>query len=93
MSVWRQTGKKPKELEELIELPDSCQQVWSWFLELNSSRSGNGFGPNPLNYSEILSYFTLLGTYPEQWELGLIKRFDLVAMEYFAKEQEKNQKY
>lgn len=89
MSVWRQTGIKPKELEELVQLPESCYQVWHWFLELHSSRSGNGFGANPISYTDIYSYFSLLDITPEQWELSLLRRLDNTALEHLAKEQEK----
>lgn len=89
MSVWRQTGIKPKELEELVDLPESCKQVWQYFLELHSSRAGNGFGANPISYTDILSYCTLHDLQLEQWELVLLRRLDNTALEHLAKEQEK----
>lgn len=84
-SVWRQTGRKPKELENLIQLPESCYQVWKWFLELNAARTGSGFGVNPITYTEIHCYMTLMQITPEEWEISLIRRFDNEAMKASTK--------
>jgi len=86
--VWRQTGIKPKELEDLIELPDSCYAVWKWFIDLHNARTSNGFGVNPITYTEMKCYFDLVEIRPEAWELELIKRFDVVALNAFAKQSE-----
>lgn len=84
--VWKNTGIKPKELDDLIELPASCLQVWNAFCDLNAARGSNGFGVNPLNYTEIKSYFDLLGIQPDEAEIKLIKQFDNAALEQFAKD-------
>lgn len=75
-SVWRQIGKKPKELENLITLPESCYFVWKCFSDLHNARSSNGYSLNPINYTEIKSYFYLIDIVPEEWEVSLIRRFD-----------------
>lgn len=90
--MWRQTGIKPKELEDLKELPESCTQVWRWFIDLNNSRSSNGFGVNPISYSDIKSYIDLIGVNIEDWELQLIKQFDNEAMNSYVKEAELERK-
>lgn len=74
--MWRQTGIKPKELENLVEIPRACQEVWGFFLELNESRSSNGFGFDPLSYSDIAAFFHLKQIVPEQSEVDLVRRFD-----------------
>lgn len=86
------TGKKPAELEELLELPDMFSEVWSWFLRLNNRRQSSGFGYNPLSYSEIEAFFNLLEYNPQQWELEILEVLDSVAMKHFEKETEKQQK-
>ena len=78
----------PKELEELVELPESMQHVWGYFLDLNRKRGG-GFGPSPLQYSEILSYFTLHRIEYDEFDLYLIDILDGVAMEFFSEQQKK----
>ena len=89
-SVERQTGKRPKELDDLVELPDFARYVWQYFLALNAKRGG-GFGPSPLTYQEMQAYFTLNQIQVEPWEIQLIDLLDRVAMEHFAEEQKKEQ--
>lgn len=92
MSVWRQTGIKPKELEDIVELPESCVQVWKWFIDLHNARGSNGFGVNPIPYTEIKAYFDLIEVQPEDWEVTLIKLFDNEALSAYAKEAETERK-
>jgi len=91
-SIWRQTGVKPKELEDIKELPESCNQVWRWFIDLNNARSSNGYGVNPIAYSDLKAYLDLIGIEIEDWELNLIKRIDNEAMISYAKESEAERK-
>ena len=74
----------------MVELPSSCEHVWKWFIDLHSSRSSNGFGINPLSYSDTYSYFNLINMQPEEWELDLIKLIDRKVLAIHAKEAEKN---
>lgn len=66
----------PAELEEMLTLPEGCTHVWRWFIDLHNARSGNGFGANPINYTEIKSYFDLLSIAPCEWEIDLIRKLD-----------------
>jgi hypothetical protein len=91
-SVWRQTGHKPKELSDLLTLPDSCSYVWSYFKDLHTTRTGNGFGASPITFTEMKAYFDLLQIEPDEWELVLLRKFDNLALDIFAKAQEKNSK-
>lgn len=91
-SVWRQTGHKPKELEDLLELPESCVYVWKWFIDLHNARGSSGFGINPISYVEIKAYFDLIDTQPEEWEVNIIKRFDNEALLAYAKEAKEAEK-
>jgi len=81
----------PKELENLVKLPDSLSHVWYWFLDLHNTRS-SGFGASPITYCEIQAYFSLLELQVEPWEVDLIKRFDRIALEVTAEQQEKTEK-
>lgn len=67
-------------------------EVWGWFLRLNSKRGSNGFGVNPIQYSEICSFFELMQYTPSAWELELIERLDSVVLEVYAEQQEKKQR-
>lgn len=91
-SVWKQTGVKPKELEDLVELPDYFRYAWEYFLKLNQKRGSNGFGVNPLSFTEIKSFFELNQIVPDPMEIEVITLLDNIAMEHFAKEAEKNNK-
>jgi hypothetical protein len=84
MNVWEQTGQRPRELDNLAELPTSCYECWSWFLNLNESRTSNGFGFNPISYSDIDAFFRLRKIIPEQWEVDLIKRLDRETLGIYA---------
>jgi len=66
--------------------------VWKSFISLHNKRTSNGFGMNPLSYSDMYAYFQLMQMQPEEWEIDTILKLDSVALEHFAKETEKEQK-
>lgn len=84
------TGVRPKELDDLLEIPDEFAECWQWFLRLNNRRSSNGFGVNPISYAEIMAFFQLMEYQPKFWEIELIEIFDGVAMESYDKQIKKN---
>jgi hypothetical protein len=63
--------------------------VWYWFLQLNSQRTSNGFGINPITNQDMWFFFQLEKIEPEPWELDLIRKFDSIVLEIHAKNQEK----
>lgn len=85
------TGRKPPELETGT-LPECLTQVWYWFLQLNSQRTNNGFGVNPITNQDMWFFFQLEGIEPEPWELDLIRRFDRVALDVANKQKNKETK-
>lgn len=91
-SVYRQTGIRPPELDNLIEFPSEMQQQWEFFVDLHNKRTSSGFGLNPITWEATYSYFSLIQYQPYEWELKLIARLDGIALSAYAKEQEKNQK-
>lgn len=88
MNVQRITGKVPKELEELLELPPEFTYIWQDFLLLNSTRPA-GFGVSPITYTEIKSYADLHGYEYDPWEVQLIKLFDNTALKHYSEQQKK----
>jgi hypothetical protein len=54
-------------------------------MALHSTRTSNGFGANPITYTEMKSYFDLIQTEPEEWEVELIKLFDSIALDAYEK--------
>lgn len=81
---------KPRELDDIPELPSSCYEVWGWFLNLNESRSSNGFGFNPITYSDVDSFFRLKQIQPEQWEVDLVKRLDREVLSIYAEKSKQD---
>jgi hypothetical protein len=59
---------------------------------LHNARGSNGFGINPIAYTEIKAYFDLMQIEPEEWEVTLIKLFDNEALQAYAKEAEAERK-
>lgn len=90
-SVEKITGRKPKELEDLIELPSEYIKVWEDFINLSSSRP-SGFGISPISYTEIMNYSILMGVELEPWEVQVIKVFDRVTIEEINKQNKKAKK-
>lgn len=73
----REPDYRSPELEQ-PPLPDELAYLWGWFGQLESARSSNGYGPNPLTYAEIKAWAALTGARPAPWEVGLLKRLDAV---------------
>jgi hypothetical protein len=59
-------------------MPAEVGYLWGWFLELDGARGSNGFGLNPLSYSEIQAWATLMRVTLAPWEVEAIKRIDSV---------------
>ncbi|AOZ02261.1 hypothetical protein BKK81_23550 [Cupriavidus sp. USMAHM13] len=74
----RQSGRALPELAGPA-LPAAGLQLWTWFADLNAARRGRPM-PQPLTYSDIHAYFTLLGQRPAHWQLDAIRRLDRVVM-------------
>lgn len=91
LAVEKAIGRKPKELDELVELPKEFTKVWEDYLNLSSSRQA-GFGLSPITYTEIDAYSRLMGIELESWEVQMIKMFDRVTLSEVAKQQEKKAK-
>jgi hypothetical protein len=92
LSVERQTKRTPKQLQDLLELPASMYQVWSHFLALDSTRQSNGYSANPLSFTEIASYFSLIKEDVEVWEVQLLRRLDQTLLSVYAKQAEAEMK-
>ena len=88
LNVQRQLGRVPKELEDLVELPECMNEYWAWFLRL-SNRRPSGMGLSTIPYSEMQAFFELIGVVPEPYEIEVIEAFDRIAMKYFSDQQEK----
>lgn len=57
--------------------------IWHWnlFFVLSRRRSGNGYGPNALAFSDIAAWQSLTGDELALWELDLITELDDIYLE------------
>ena len=90
LNVQRQLKRTPKELEDLVELPDCMREYWIWFIRL-SNRRPSGMGISAIPYSEMLAFFELMGIVPDPVEIEVIEAFDKIAMQHYQKQQAKEQ--
>lgn len=75
-----------------MEFPASMMYQWSYFIALHNKRSSNGFGINPISYTEMQAYFNLIGYRPEEWEIDLISKLDSTVLQVHSEQQEKESK-
>ena len=87
-SSWFENASTPKELEEAPVLPTVFDYCWHDFLQLHNARQA-GFSLNSLSYTEIKNYFDLMSVKPEPWHVSIIKLFDNLFMQEYARQEEK----
>jgi hypothetical protein len=87
LSVERQTGKTPDALQG-PPLPADAEHVWQWFLELHAGRGSNGFGPNPLSWSDLAAWASLTMRTVRPSEVDAIMMLDRLWMAQKASEAE-----
>ena len=91
-AVERITKKKPKELIDLIALPETMREYWQWFLDLNATRPQGMGGVSSIQYLEMTAYFNLNSIEVEPQEVQIIKMLDSVAIAASREQEEKNKK-
>jgi hypothetical protein len=66
------------------------QLVWKYFNELANARTSNGYGPNPISYTEINAWNDLMQSYVSPFEVEIIKRLDITYLNHYATKQKKD---
>ncbi len=66
------------------EIPKPLAHVWTWFLELDQSRTSNGMGPNPITFPDIQAWAEMTGSQPRPSEVRLLKRLDMLRLKTFG---------
>ncbi len=69
--AWKNTGRKPVELDAHGEMPTRLAYLWRWFLELKK----------PIAFSELESWARLTNRDVERWEIRALMRLDVVLNE------------
>ena len=87
----RYTRTIPRSDREPI-CPQSIYYLYQIFLDLNLSRSGSGFGVNPISYTEMNSYLHLTGQRLLPWEVRILKYIDMIYLVAENKSAEIKQK-
>lgn len=64
---------------------------WQYFIDLHNKRQA-GMSINPISWSDIRAYFSLIQYQPYQWEIELIAKLDNVVLQVHHEQQEKEQK-
>jgi hypothetical protein len=70
LAVWKQTKRKPKELEEQPPLPPLMAHFWGWYMELHNGEK--------LRFSEIESWGRLTGRDVTPQEVEILKTLNSV---------------
>lgn len=71
----RVTGNRPDGLN-VTEFPPAAGHLLVWFWELNSTRTSNGFGANPISYTEISAWAMLTSHVLRPEEVRLLRVLD-----------------
>jgi hypothetical protein len=58
------------------EPPEVAAHLWQWFSEIALSRTGNGYGANPVQPSEILSWAKGMNIAMTRWEFSTLRRME-----------------
>lgn len=75
--------------EEPPSLPSASEFAWMYFMRLHQTRGQGGFGGFfAISYQEMKAFFDLEGTYPEPYELELIRLWDNIALKHLNKKKD-----
>lgn len=90
VAIERVTGVTPPQLMP-PPAPPAGRHLLDWFNELSASRSGNGYGPNPISYSELLAWARLTHRRPSPGEIAILRRLDEEVIRHAAAEADKRE--
>jgi hypothetical protein len=68
--------KRGKAAPKAPVLPPEAVHVWNAFVQLSSARTSNGFGPDPVTFTEVAAYVDLTGDVLDPWEIEAIREMD-----------------
>ena len=74
--IEKQTGKTPRELQELPEFPEELSYVLYVFQKMSKQRQVGFNGPLSLSYQEMESFIRLTGTRVSRREVEAITELD-----------------
>lgn len=68
LKVWKQTGRKPKELDEVLPPPTDLIYLWDWL----------GNFTYPLSFTELEAWTRLTGRSLARWQIQAMAELDKV---------------
>lgn len=74
-SVWRSTGKMPKQLE-IQGPPELAAHLWGHYLALHKERPNNGFGSGKITATTVKDWCQVYCVELDLWEVKAIGRID-----------------
>jgi hypothetical protein len=80
--VARMTGRTVN--EDSPKLPREMRYLWRTFLSLHRARTSNGWGPNPITWSEMDAFCRLTGSPLDPWEAEAVRALDEAFLEVAA---------
>lgn len=83
----KKTGKQHPDLD-FPEVNDMAMYLWDWYMELNSQRTSNGFGQNPITFLDIQAWANLTKRFPLAWEVKAIRTMDTMWLNEIAKNRD-----
>lgn len=81
----KSSGRTPPELIG-PPMPERCRYLWDMFLDLNQGRSYGFNGPDPLTWTQIRDWSTLMNVGLQEWEVRVIKALDRTWMKAMSKD-------
>lgn len=72
--------------QDVPEIPYMFELVFEIFQQLHVTRTSSGFGPNPIQFQEILAWSQLFCVGLDSFIVHLIRRLDFAYMQFVSKE-------
>lgn len=82
-SYFRQTHEWPAGWKPII-CPESTAYLWEYWISMDTRRTSNGFGPNPVTDAEVESWARRHGVQLNLWENMAL---DAIEFAYFVSKQ------
>ena len=93
ITVYQATGEMPPELIKIqsIDCPTECYPIWLAFMDLCSTRSSNGMGPNPISFQELDAYIRLTDNLYDLTadDIDILKQIDVIYLNKVSKKLSK----
>lgn len=87
-SFERQSGEH-QELLDPVECDDSIKYLWEYFCSMNTRRTNNGFGPNPITDEGVVAWERRRGIKLESFENKILDALEVLYLNIQAKAAKK----